>query len=57
VLLGQGIMPKHYHLIYNTMSDEELHHHLSTTRKTIADAVSKLPNHQEFVDHYCKAPS
>lgn len=57
VLLGQGIMPKHYHAIYQTMSDEELHSHLSNTRKKIADAVSKLPNHQEFIDQYCQVPS
>lgn len=56
VLLGQGIIPKQYHPIFSTMSDEELHHHLSTTRKTIADAVSKLPDHQDFIDRYCKAP-
>ncbi len=56
VMLGQGIMPKHYHSIFKTMSDEELVSHLSNTRKTIADAVAKLPNHQDFVNHYCKAP-
>jgi tryptophan halogenase len=37
------------------MSDEELVRHLTNTRNTIADAVSKLPNHQEFVNQYCKA--
>ncbi len=56
VMLGQGIMPKHYHAIFKTMSDEELVSHLSNTRKTIADAVAKLPTHQDFVNHYCKAP-
>ncbi len=50
-MLGQGIMPKHYHSIFRTMSDEELIGHLSNTRNTIANAVSKLPSHQEFVDH------
>lgn len=55
VMLGQGLMPKRYHSIFQTMSDEELFGHLTTTRKTIADAVNKLPDHQEFVDHYCKA--
>lgn len=56
VLLGQRIMPQHYHSIFTTMSDEEVVSHLSNTRNTIADVVSKLPNHQEFVDYYCKAP-
>lgn len=56
VMLGQGIMPKHYHSIFKTMSDAELVNHLTNTRNTIADAVGKLPNHQDFVNHYCKAP-
>lgn len=56
VMLGQGIMPEYYHSIFSTMSDEELVSHLSNTRKTIADTVNKLPTHQEFINHYCKAP-
>lgn len=55
VMLGQGLMPKNHHSIFQTMSDEELVKHLTNTRNTIADAVAKLPNHQEFVDQYCKA--
>jgi len=55
VMFGQGIMPKHYHLMFQTMSDEELVGHLTKTRNTISEVVSKLPSHPEFVDHYCKA--
>ena len=55
VMLGQGIMPKNYHSIFKTMSDEELVSNLTNTRNTIADAVSKLPTHQEFVNQYCKS--
>lgn len=56
VMLGQGLMPKHYHLIFQTMSDEEMIGHLTKTRETIADVVAKLPMHHEFVNHYCKSP-
>ena len=56
VMLGQGIMPKHYHSIFKTMSDEELVTHLTNTRNTITNAVAKLPNHQDFINQYCKAP-
>ncbi len=55
VMLGQGLMPKHYHLIFQTMSDEEMRGHLTKTRETIADVVAKLPMHYEFVNHYCKS--
>jgi tryptophan halogenase len=56
VMMGQGIMPENYHWIFKTMSDEELVGHLTNTRKTIAEAVAKMPTHQEFVEQYCKAP-
>jgi tryptophan halogenase len=55
VMIGQGLMPKNYHWMFKTMSDAELVNHLTNTRKTIADAVAKMPTHQEFIDHYCKA--
>lgn len=56
VMLGQGIIPKHYHSIFKTMSDEELVTHLTNTRNTITNAVNKLPIHQDFINQYCKAP-
>lgn len=56
VMLGQGIVPKHYHAIFKTMSKQELVGHLSNTRNTINAAVNKLPSHQDFIEHYCKAP-
>lgn len=55
VMMGQGIEPKHFHYIFKTMSDDELVEHLTNTRKTIADAVSKLPTHQEFINYHCKS--
>lgn len=57
VMLGQGIMPKSYHAIFKTMSDNEMLGHLTNTRNTIADAVKKLPDHQEFINQYCKSGS
>ena len=57
VMLGQGLVPRHYHSLFKTMSDEELVSNLTNTRNTIADAVGKLPSHGEFVNHYCKASS
>ena len=56
VMMGQGIMPESYHSIFKTMSDEELVGHLANTRTMIANAVAKMPTHQEFIEQYCKAP-
>jgi tryptophan halogenase len=57
VMLGQGVMPKSYHSMFKTMTDEELVGHLTNTRNTIANAVAKMPMHQEFIDQYCKVPN
>src|SRR5690606_36615418 len=42
VMLGQGLMPKSYHFIFQTMTDAELTGHLTHMRKAIAEAVEKL---------------
>jgi tryptophan halogenase len=54
-MLGQGMMPEHYHMMFHTMSDQELVGHLAKIRNTISEVVGKLPSHQEFVEHYCKS--
>jgi tryptophan halogenase len=53
-MLGQGIVPKHYHHIARTLSDSELDRFLNGLRASIQQAVAKLPDHQDFVEQYCK---
>jgi len=55
VMLGQGIVPKHYHRITATLSDQELRGVLGSIRTSIDQTVAKLPSHQEFIDRYCKS--
>jgi tryptophan halogenase len=55
VMLGQGIFPKHYHHITQTMSDQELTGVLSSLRASIAQKLAQMPSHQEFIDRYCKS--
>jgi tryptophan halogenase len=55
VMLGQGLMPQHYHSIFQTMPDDEMVGHLTNIRTKIAEVVAKLPMHHEFVHHYCKS--
>ena len=55
VMLGQGLVPEQYHPIVNMMSDDELTRFLSGIHSTVADMIGQLPEHQRFIDHYCKA--
>jgi tryptophan halogenase len=55
VMLGQGLLPKEYHPIVDMMSDEELEMFLNSIKASVNNLVEKLPTHQQFIDHYCKA--
>jgi tryptophan halogenase len=55
VMLGQGLVPEQYHPIVNMMDDEELERFLAGIHETAARLVEQLPEHQRFIDHYCRA--
>ena len=52
VMLGQGIQPGGYHPIVNNMSDDELHHFLLQIRQQIANRVTQLPHHLDYLGQY-----
>jgi tryptophan halogenase len=54
VMLGQGLMPEQYHPIVNMMDDEELKQFLNGIHDAARRLVDQLPEHQRFIDHYCK---
>jgi len=55
VMLGQGLMPEQYHPIVDEMTDEELQRFMRGAEASVTKQVSRLPEHQAFIDHYCKA--
>jgi len=55
VLLGQGIMPEHYHHIARAMNDRDLGQYLGEFRASIAQSVAKLPSQAAFIEQYCNA--
>lgn len=55
VMLGQGIMPESYHPVADAMSDDALRAYLQELRETTRDKVDRFPEHQEFIDYYCKS--
>lgn len=56
VMLGQGIMPRQYHRFASAMKEQDLRYLMESLRTSIAQAVARLPSHQEFIDRYCRAP-
>jgi tryptophan halogenase len=53
VMLGQGIVPRHYHHFARVMSDGDLRQFLGNLKASIRQTVARMPLHQEFVDSYC----
>lgn len=56
VMLGQGLRPRAHHPMARIMPRDQLGNALRDIKRNIATAVSKLPQHQAFLDRYC-APS
>lgn len=54
VMLGQGLEPEQYHPIVNMMTEEELERFLTGIQGTVGKLVEQLPEHQRFIDHYCR---
>ncbi|WMN59997.1 tryptophan 7-halogenase [Pseudoalteromonas xiamenensis] len=57
VMMGQGILPKAYHPIVDVMSNDELSQFLNQIKYSVDRTVQQLPNHQDFLKHYCKTHS
>jgi tryptophan halogenase len=57
VMLGQGIVPRHYHPIVDDMPEDRLVEHVEGMRRMLAHAVEAMPSHQEWIDRYWKAPA
>jgi tryptophan halogenase len=55
VMLGQGIEPEQYHRVVDVMDDEELDRFLKQIKSNVNSTVSQLPNHQAYVEQYCKS--
>jgi tryptophan halogenase len=55
VMLGQGIWPKAYDEIVNSMTDAELTDALGRMRTSIRDAAEKLPSQQNYIARHCAA--
>ena len=55
VMLGQGIEPEQYHRVVDVMGDEELDKFLRQIKSNVDSTVSGFPDHQAYVEQYCKS--
>jgi tryptophan halogenase len=55
VMMGQGLIPEQYHQTVDVMGDEELTRFMENIRTHVERTAAKLPNHQTYVEQYCKA--
>lgn len=53
VMIGQGLMPKRYHPLVDTMSKAELETLLNQIKQQITRTVDKLPEHEQYLTRFC----
>ena len=49
VMLGQGLIPKDYHPIANSLSEQQMRRMFAELRTMVGDTVSRLPTHDQFL--------
>ncbi|WP_084005163.1 tryptophan halogenase family protein [Gilvimarinus polysaccharolyticus] len=54
VLLGQGVMPRHYHPAADNMSSADFTAYMDNYRASIAGFVEKMPTHNEFLESFIR---
>jgi len=55
VMIGQGIMPKAYSPLADSISDAQLNEYLANLKQIIGANVPKLPDQREFIARHCAA--
>ena len=55
VMIGQGIVPKNYHPLVDTLDNDRIESFLANTKATIAKCVEVMPLHSDYIKENCKA--
>ena len=55
VMHGQGLKPKSYHPMANSISDAELTDRMQKIERVTQACLSPMPSHQDFINANCKA--
>ena len=56
VFIGQGIKPRGYHPLVDTLSEERIAEFLRNVRRTIQRCVDAMPTHAQYVAEQCASP-
>ena len=57
VMHGQGIMPRHWDPLANTLPLAELQMKTTEFHDGLHRAIARMPTHAQFIDNSCKAPA
>jgi tryptophan halogenase len=57
VMLGQHVTPEHYHHFTKMMPEKDLSSLFRNLKSKVDSTVAGMPNHQDFIDRYCRAES
>ena len=57
VMMGQGINPGAHHNAGRLLGPDALKQSMAEISDSIARKVQQMPTHQQFIEHYCAAPS
>jgi tryptophan halogenase len=55
VMIGQRLMPRQYHHMCETLSEQRVRKALENLKRTFAQSVSAMPMHKDFLKIYCPA--
>jgi tryptophan halogenase len=56
VMIGQGIVPAGYHPLVDAVPEKELEQLGESVRGVIGSCVAAMPEHEQFIARYCRAP-
>lgn len=56
VLLGQGITPRSWDPLADTMDLAAIERQVAGMRRAIRETALRLPTHQQYIDRFCAAP-
>ena len=57
VMHGQGIRPKGYHPLVDSLPEDEIAQRLAHIKTVIDNSVGVMPTQADFIEQHCKAPS